>query len=144
MVIITNEPQFSSPSGSLARPYSPRACNLAGSYNRPEPPPYPPPTSLHRRRAPIAPLALEESLQLLNQANIAFEPKDPVIDQADGAEDYVHVQRKPDLTGSALLKPDLSGSGSLKPDLTGYESEPGADLDNINVPELTKYGVPGI
>ncbi|CAH2059581.1 unnamed protein product, partial [Iphiclides podalirius] len=139
-----------SPSGSLARPYSPRARNLAASYSRPEPPPYPP-SSLHRRRPP-APLALEESLQLLSQANIAYEPKDPLVDSADGDDDYVLVQRRPE-SGYGPLEPAIAGRGNLEPAIAGRAPtepalagpiETGAELDDIDVPELAMYGVPGI
>ncbi|XP_013165335.1 PREDICTED: alpha-sarcoglycan isoform X2 [Papilio xuthus] len=138
-----------SPNNSLVRPYSPKSStNLAGSYNRPQPPPYIGSTnnSLHHRRSgnTTTPstsghtpehnrtLALEESLKLLNEANITGNydgiPKDPIIDLNDGTEDYVLV--KPDFIQS---KPDLTGYNSIKP-----------DLDDINVPELAKYGVTGI
>ncbi|XP_072935659.1 uncharacterized protein Scgalpha isoform X2 [Epargyreus clarus] len=132
-----------SPNNSLARPYSPKSTtNLAGSYNRPQPPPYmgSATNSLHHRKSTNTDktpstrghtpehnrghLALEESLQLLNEANIASEYdnlvlKDPIIDLNDGTEDYVPV------------KPD------------GYVSVKG-DLDDIDVPELAKYGITGI
>ncbi|XP_013142486.1 PREDICTED: uncharacterized protein LOC106106454 [Papilio polytes] len=136
-----------SPNNSLVRPYSPKSStNLAGNYNRPQPPPYIGSTtnSLHHRRSgnTTTPstsghspdhnrtLALEESLKLLNEANITNydTPKDPIIDLNDGTEDYVLV--KPDFIQS---KPDITGYNSIKP-----------DLDDINVPELAKYGVTGI
>ncbi|XP_045539929.1 alpha-sarcoglycan isoform X2 [Papilio machaon] len=145
-----------SPNNSLVRPYSPKSStNLAGSYNRPQPPPYIGSTtnSLHHRKSGntttpstsghtpehTRTLALEESLKLLNEANITGNydgiPKDPIIDINDGSEDYVLV--KPDFIQS---KPDYI---QLKPDTIGYNSiKP--DLDDINVPELAKYGVTGI
>ncbi|XP_049880683.1 alpha-sarcoglycan [Pectinophora gossypiella] len=128
-----------SPNNSLVRPYSPKSStNLAGSYNRPQPPPYAGSTLHHRRStAEKTPstrghtpehrnhLVLEESLKLLNEANInsEFDPilKDPIVDMADGVDDYVPI----------------------KPDSTGYISMK-ADLDDIDVPELSKYGLGGV
>ncbi|CAG5014419.1 unnamed protein product [Parnassius apollo] len=142
-----------SPNNSLVRPKS--STNLAGTYNRPQPPPYVGSTtnSLHHRKSGnkadtpstsghtpehnIGHLALEESLKLLNEANIAGDfdgipiSKDPIIDLNDGTEDYVLV--KPDPTAYISNKPDVTGYISIKP-----------DLDDINVPELAKYGVTGI
>ncbi|XP_068625653.1 alpha-sarcoglycan [Battus philenor] len=131
-----------SPNNSLVRPYSPKSStNLAGSYNRPQPPPYlgsttnslhhrksgntvnTPSTSGHTPEHNRTHLALEESLKLLNEANIAANydgvPKDPIIDPNNGSEDYV------------LVKPD--------PYIPIKQN-----LDDINVPELAKYGVPGV
>lgn len=74
-------------------------------------------------------LALEESLKLLNEANISNPEFDhlnvpilnPVVDLTDGTDDYVAV------------KPDSSGYASMK-----------ADLDDIDVPELAKFGIGGV
>ncbi|XP_073963378.1 sarcoglycan alpha isoform X1 [Choristoneura fumiferana] len=124
-----------SPNNSLARPYSPKSTtNLAANYNRPQPPPYlgSATNSLHHRKsaADKTPstsghtpehrhLALEDSLKLLNEANIAnsiFDNlKDPIVDLKDGADDYVPI------------KPD--GYVSMK------------NLDDIDVPDLGKYGI---
>lgn len=128
-----------SPNNSLVRPYSPKSTtNLAGNYNRPQPPPYVGSTtnSLHHRKStadkttpstsghtPEHRHVLEESIKLLNEANITtdFEYKNPIVDITDGVEDYVPV--KPDSTGYISMKPDL---------------------DDINVPELSKYGLGGM
>ncbi|CAG9794865.1 unnamed protein product [Diatraea saccharalis] len=115
-----------SPNNSLARPYSPR--NLAGDYNRPQPPPYPPtasnPTTTQRRSThidtpstrPHTPeqrhLALEESLKLLNDAKL----KEPILDFDDGTDDYVPI----------------------KPDYVSMKN-----LDDIDVPDLAKVGIIG-
>ncbi|XP_053619851.1 alpha-sarcoglycan isoform X2 [Plodia interpunctella] len=130
-----------SPNNSLVRPYSPKSTtNLAGNYNRPQPPPYIGSTnnSLHHRKSGNTEtpstsghtpehrghLALEESLKLLNEANINSEfenmnlLKEPIVDLNDGTEDYVPI--KPDMTGYISIKPDL---------------------DDINVPDLTKFGI---
>ncbi|XP_050681946.1 alpha-sarcoglycan isoform X2 [Leptidea sinapis] len=143
-----------SPNNSLVRPYSPKSSsNLAGSYHRPQPPPYSSATnSLHHRRSlntdiHIASgsghtpehnrhLALEESLKLLNEANIASEfdnllLKDPVLDLTDGCDDYVPI--RPDTIDYVPLKPDHAGYVSMNP-----------ELDDIIVPELSKFGVPGV
>lgn len=66
---------------------------------------------------------LEESIKLLNEANIStdYGYKDPIVDITDGTEDYVPL--KPDSTGYITMKPDL---------------------DDINVPELSKYGLGGM
>ncbi|KAL0860852.1 hypothetical protein ABMA27_009390 [Loxostege sticticalis] len=125
-----------SPNNSLVRPYSPRSTtNLAGNYNRPQPPPYMGSTtnSLHHRRSANIDntsnshtpehrthLALEESLKLLNDANIAADfdhLKDPIVDFQDGAEDYVPIKS--------------DGYVSMK------------NLDDIDVPDLTKFGITG-
>lgn len=135
----------SSPNNSLARPYSPKSTtNLAANYNRPQPPPYlgSATNSLHHRKSAAEKtpstsshtpehrhLALEDSLKLLNEANIAnsiFDNlKDPIVDLNDGADDYVPI--KPDGTGYNLIKPD--GYASMK------------NLDDIDVPDLGKYGI---
>ncbi|XP_031764263.2 epsilon-sarcoglycan isoform X2 [Galleria mellonella] len=142
-----------SPNNSLARPYSPKSTtNIAGSYNRPQPPPYMGSTtnSLHHRKSGNIDKTpstsghtpehrghlLEESLKLLNEANINSEfdklpiLKDPILDLADGTEDYVPI--KPDHTGYVPIKPDTAGYVSMK-----------ADLDDIDVPDLTKFGIVG-
>ncbi|XP_063389361.1 alpha-sarcoglycan isoform X1 [Cydia fagiglandana] len=138
-----------SPNNSLPRPYSPKSTtNLAANYNRPQPPPYGSATNtLHHRKsaADHTPstsghtpehrhLALEDSLKLLNEANIAnslFEnSKDPIVDLNDTGEDYVPV--KP-----VLIKPDGIGFNLIKPD--GYVAM--KDLDDIDVPDLGKYGI---
>lgn len=67
--------------------------------------------------------ALEESLKLLNDANISTEfdipiLREPIVDMNDGTDDYVPI------------KPDSSGYISMK-----------ADLDDIDAPDLAKYGV---
>ncbi|CAK1541177.1 unnamed protein product [Leptosia nina] len=127
-----------SPSNSLVRPYSPKSStNLAGNYNRPQPPPYmgSATNSLHHRRSGHTEtpsrtpehnrhLALEESIKLLNEANIASEfdnllLKNPVVDFNDGAEDYVPI------------KPDSAGYVSIKRDFS----------DGL---DLAKYGVTGV
>ncbi|CAH0597811.1 unnamed protein product [Chrysodeixis includens] len=125
-----------SPNNSLARPYSPKSStNLASSYNRPQPPPYmgSATNSLHHRKSSdITPSTsghspeprthlLEESLKLLNEAKITgeFDIKNPIIDLNDGTEDYVPI----------------------KPDQTGYVMKP--DLDDIDVPDLAKFGISG-
>lgn len=152
-----------SPNNSLKWQHSPQSkstTNLAGSYNRPQPPPYLGSASntLHNRKpgntdeiqqtgnTRINHLALEQSLKLLNDAKISpfadkIEPKttifpnfsdkielksilkDPVIDLADGSEDYVPV---------------LSGFGargnSDNPVLTGFPIR--KDLDDIDIPDL--------
>ncbi|CAH0721046.1 unnamed protein product, partial [Brenthis ino] len=128
-----------SPNSSLTRPYSPKSTtNLASNYNRPQPPPYNT-NSLHHRKPDKqtnthtpehtrSHLALEESLKLLNQANITTkydELCDKILDLADGSDDYVPI--KPDY----LM--DKTGYASLKP-----------DIDDIVVPELAKYGISGI
>ncbi|XP_063541751.1 alpha-sarcoglycan isoform X1 [Cydia strobilella] len=139
-----------SPNNSLPRPYSPKSTtNLAANYNRPQPPPYGSATnSLHHRKsaADHTPstsghtpehrhLALEDSLKLLNEANIAnslFEnSKDPIVDLNDNGEDYVPI--KP----VNLIKPDGTGFNLIKPD--GYVAM--KDLDDIDVPDLGKYGI---
>lgn len=127
-----------SPNNSLARPYSPKSSsNLAGNYNRPQPPPYmgSATNTLHHRKSTIdtpstsghtpehRTLALEESLKLLNDANITTDfdipiLKEPILDVTDGTEDYVPI------------KPDSSGYISMK-----------AELDDIDVPDLAKFGV---
>lgn len=137
-----------SPNNSLARPYSPKSTtNLAADYNRPQPPPYVG-TNAHHRKHDRTPthahtpehnrghLALEESLKLLNEANITSEfdnllLQGKIIDLADGSDDYVPI--KPDSTEYLSLKPDKTGYGPNNP-----------DLDDINVPELAKYGISGI
>ncbi|KAG7295013.1 hypothetical protein JYU34_022569, partial [Plutella xylostella] len=66
------------PNNSLVRPYSPKSTtNLAGSYNRPQPPPYlgSATNSLHHRKSgntehTPSHLVLEETLKLLNEAKI--------------------------------------------------------------------------
>lgn len=67
-------------------------------------------------------IALEESLKLLNDANISTEfdtpMKEPIVDLSDGTDDYVPV------------KPDSSGYISMQ-----------ADLEDIEVPDLAKFGV---
>ncbi|XP_038219549.1 alpha-sarcoglycan isoform X2 [Zerene cesonia] len=111
-----------SPNNSLTR-YSPKSTpNLAGSYNRPQPPPYTGANTLHHRTHAHTPtrahtpthththspahtpehrhLALEESLQLLNEANIASEfdnllLKNPIVDFNDGCDDYVPIKQDP-------------------------------------------------
>lgn len=128
----------SSPINSLARPYSPKSTtNLAGDYNRPQPPPYigSATNTLHNRKSIIDKIpttsghspehrtALEESLKLLNDANISAEfdipiVKEPIVDLNDGSDDYVPI------------KPDACGYVTMK-----------ADLDDIEVPELAKFGV---
>ncbi|KAG7294882.1 hypothetical protein JYU34_022731, partial [Plutella xylostella] len=127
------------PNNSLVRPYSPKSTtNLAGSYNRPQPPPYlgSATNSLHHRKSgntehTPSHLVLEETLKLLNEAKIGgdyiddlnSEPamKDPIVDFNDGSEDYVPI----------------------KMDAAGYVAMKG-DLDDINVPELAKYGLGGV
>ncbi|XP_028157134.1 uncharacterized protein LOC135083856 isoform X3 [Ostrinia nubilalis] len=129
-----------SPNNSLVRPYSPRSTtNLAGNYNRPQPPPYmgSNTNSLHNRRSanidktpPTSHtpehrthLALEESLKLLNDANIANDfdnlnlIKEPIVDFNDGTDDYVPIK--------------TDGYVSMK------------NLDDIDVPDLTKFGIAG-
>ncbi|CAG9569506.1 unnamed protein product [Danaus chrysippus] len=114
-----------SPNSSLARPYSPKSTtNLAGSYNRPQPPPY---GTLHHRKLDKTPdkrsHSLEESLKLLNEANIATEyERNPIIDYADSTDDYI----------------------SIKPDTDYIITKMQNDLDDIVVPELAKYGISGI
>ncbi|XP_050553795.1 uncharacterized protein LOC118270253 isoform X1 [Spodoptera frugiperda] len=124
-----------SPNNSLARPYSPKSTtNLAGNYNRPQPPPYmgSATNSLHHRKSTDRTPStsghtpehrthlLEESLKLLNEAKIdSLSIKDPIIDLNDGTEDYVPI------------KPDASGYVSMK------------DLDDIDVPDLAKFGIAG-
>ncbi|XP_045506640.1 uncharacterized protein LOC123702859 [Colias croceus] len=102
-----------SPNNSLTR-YSPKSTpNLAGNYNRPQPPPYA--NTLHHRKSHTHTpthtdtethtpehrhLALEESLKLLNEANIASEfdnllLKNPIVDFNDGSEDYVPIKQDP-------------------------------------------------
>ncbi|CAH4036985.1 unnamed protein product [Pieris brassicae] len=94
-----------SPNNSLPRPYSPKSTtNLAGNYNRPQPPPYlgSVTNSLHHRKSHTPShtpehrhLALEESLKLLNEANITELDnllKNPIVDFNDGAEDYVPIK----------------------------------------------------
>ncbi|XP_041985379.1 epsilon-sarcoglycan isoform X2 [Aricia agestis] len=143
-----------SPNNSLARPYSPKSStNLAGDYNRPQPPPYTGSNtnSLHHRRSTKTPtnpspdnrghLALEESLKLLNEANInndldSLLLRNKIIDLADGSDDYVPME--PDQIG---FKPDVIG---FKPEIPGFKQDYSADLDDINVPELAKYGISGI
>ncbi|XP_013185048.1 alpha-sarcoglycan isoform X2 [Amyelois transitella] len=130
-----------SPNNSLVRPYSPKSTtNLAGNYNRPQPPPYMGSTnnSLHHRKSGNTDtpstsghtpehrghLALEESLKLLNEAKINSEfdnlniLKDPIVDLNDGTDDYVPI------------KSDMAGYASMKP-----------ELDDIDVPDLTKFGI---
>lgn len=78
-------------------------------------------------------LVLEESLKLLNEANISNPSlklldaatdfdipllKEPVVDIMDGSDDYVPI----------------------KPDSTGYISMK-ADLDDIEVPDLAKFRI---
>ncbi|KOB74203.1 Epsilon-sarcoglycan, partial [Operophtera brumata] len=67
-------------------------------------------------------IALEESIKLLNDANISNEfdipMKEPIVDLNDGTDDYVPI------------KPDSSGYISMK-----------ADLEDIEVPDLAKFGV---
>lgn len=138
---------FFSPNNSLVRPYSPKSStNLAANYNRPQPPPYlgSNTNSLHHRKTGYdkttpstrghtpehsrGHLALEESLKLLNEANISSLDytdnvnvpvlKDPIIDLTDGTDDYIPI------------KPDGSSYVSMK-----------QNLDNIVVPELSKYGL---
>ncbi|KAL4707046.1 hypothetical protein ACJJTC_014325 [Scirpophaga incertulas] len=153
------------PSGSLGR------ANLAASYGRPQPPPY------LARRSPHSPdarqLALEQSLKLLNDANIA-KPYDYDSLQPD-TTGYVPmkpdgIRNKPDAIGYS--KPEGIGYDSLKPEAIGYtpmkpdgicrSSKPdgyGTDevgytpkpdgtgyvsmkkLDDIEVPDLTKFGI---
>lgn len=74
---------------------------------------------------------LEESLKLLNEAKICseFDKKEPIIDLNDGTEDYVPI------------KPDSAGYIPIKPDGTGYVSM--KDLDDIDVPDLAKFGIAG-
>ncbi|XP_039760493.1 epsilon-sarcoglycan isoform X2 [Pararge aegeria] len=138
-----------SPNNSLARPYSPKSTtNLAANYNRPQPPPYMGTNVHHRKTHERTPsthshtpehnrhLALEESLKLLNEANITNEFENlllqgKIIDLADGSDDYVPI------------KPDPTEYSSMKPDKTGYVPN-NRDLDDINVPELAKYGISGI
>lgn len=113
---------------------------MASSYNRPQPPPYigSATNSLHHRKsADKTPSTsghtpehnrthlLEESLKLLNEAKISSEfdnlpIKEPIIDLNDGTEDYVPI------------KPDQAGYISMK-----------ADLDDIDVPDLAKFGISG-
>ncbi|XP_011548954.3 epsilon-sarcoglycan isoform X2 [Plutella xylostella] len=136
---ISNKSAGVSPNNSLVRPYSPKSTtNLAGSYNRPQPPPYlgSATNSLHHRKSgntehTPSHLVLEETLKLLNEAKIGgdyiddlnSEPamKDPIVDYNDGSEDYVPI----------------------KMDAAGYVAMKG-DLDDINVPELAKYGLGGV
>lgn len=73
-------------------------------------------------------LALEESLKLLNDAKInsEFESpvpilKEPIVDLNDGSEDYVPI------------KPDTIVYGTTD-----------CDLDDIDVPDLAKFGISGI
>nr|XP_049705074.1 uncharacterized protein LOC110381099 isoform X1 [Helicoverpa armigera] len=118
-----------SPNNSLARPYSPKSStNLAANYNRPQPPPYQgsAPSTLHHRRSTDTPdnpehrtQLLEESLKLLNEAKInsEFDIKDPIIDLNDGTDDYVPIK---------------DGYVSMK------------DLDDIDVPDLAKFGLSAI
>lgn len=77
---------------------------------------------------------LEESLKLLNEAKISSEfdlpLKDPIIDLNDGTEDYVPI--KPEQTGYISMKPEQTGYISMKP-----------DLDDIDVPDLAKFGIAG-
>ncbi|XP_045455467.1 uncharacterized protein LOC123665169 [Melitaea cinxia] len=140
-----------SPNNSLVRPYSPKSTtNLAANYNRPQPPPYIGSTtnSLHHRKSnektPTSHtpehnrghLALEESLKLLNDANISNEfdnliLRDQIVDLNDGTDDYVPI------------KSEMAGYLSMKADKTGYTNMK-SDLDDIVVPELAKYGISGI
>ncbi|KAJ8715459.1 hypothetical protein PYW07_009941 [Mythimna separata] len=142
-----------SPNNSLARPYSPKSTsNLASNYNRPQPPPYmgSATNSLHHRKSSDKTPStsghtpehrthlLEESLKLLNEAKICseFDKKEPIIDINDGTEDYVPI--KPDSTS---YKPDPTGYVPIKQDGTGYMSM--KDLDDIDVPDLAKFGIAG-
>lgn len=138
---------FHSPNNSLVRPYSPKSTtNLAGNYNRPQPPPYISGTnSLHHRKSTIEKTpstsghtpehrtALEESLKLLNEANISdfktlpadfknltSDFKDPIVDINDGTDDYVPIKTD------------------------GFVTMKGANSDDIQVPDLTKFMGVGI
>ncbi|XP_045486118.1 uncharacterized protein LOC110998769 isoform X1 [Pieris rapae] len=121
-----------SPNNSLPRPYSPKSTtNLAGNYNRPQPPPYlgSATNSLHHRKSHTPShtpehrhLALEESLKLLNEANITELDnllKNPIVDFNDGADDYVP------------MKPEF-----VKPDI-GFTVKP------VNE-DLARYGIAGV
>ncbi|XP_064074867.1 uncharacterized protein LOC113398086 [Vanessa tameamea] len=141
-----------SPNNSLVRPYSPKSTtNLAANYNRPQPPPYigsttnslhhrkptdKTPTSCHTPEPNRGHMALEESLKLLNEANISSEfdnliLRDQIVDPNDGSDDYVPI--KSESAGYLSMKPDKTGYVNMKP-----------DLDDIVVPELAKYGISGI
>lgn len=79
---------------------------------------------------------LEESLKLLNEAKISSEfdnltLKDPIIDDNDGSDDYVP------------LKQDKNEYDALKPGQAGYMPVK-SDLDDIDVPNLGKFGVTGL
>ncbi|XP_075986812.1 sarcoglycan alpha [Anticarsia gemmatalis] len=146
----SNKSAGPSPNNSLFRPYSPKSStNIASNYNRPQPPPYmgSATNSLHNRKSVDKTPStsghtpehrthlLEESLKLLNEAKISSEfdnlpLKDPIIDINDGTEDYVPI------------KPDQSGYISMKPDQTAYVPIK-ADLDDIEVPDLAKFGIAG-
>ncbi|XP_012545774.2 alpha-sarcoglycan isoform X1 [Bombyx mori] len=129
-----------SPNNSIARSYSPKSTpNLASNYNRPQPPPYA--GALHHRKSTASTrghtpellhdpsrTVLEESLKLLNEANIInYEIKDPIVDIADGADDYAPI----DANGTGFLS-DTTGYLSMKP-----------DTDGIDVPDLGKFGPVG-
>lgn len=107
-----------SPNNSLTRPYSPKSTtNLAANYNRPQPPPYST-NSLHHRKCdkdrhtpePRSHLALEESLKLLNQANINKYDDicDKILDLTDGTDDYVPI-----MTDTNYIKPDIDDVSEL-------------------------------
>lgn len=101
---------------------------MAANYNRPQPPPYST-NSLHHRKTDKdkhtpetrSHLALEESLKLLNQANINKYDDicDKILDLTDGTDDYVPI--KEFMTDTNYIKPDID-----------------------NVAELAKYGITGV
>lgn len=146
----SNKSNGVSPNNSLPRPYSPKSStNLAINYNRPQPPPYMGSASNslhHRKSADKTPSTsghtpehrthlLEESLKLLNEAKLSSEfdnlnLKDPIVDINDGTEDYVPI--KPDQGGYISAKLDQTGYVPIKP-----------DLNDINVPDMSKFGITG-
>ncbi|KAJ0170910.1 hypothetical protein K1T71_013682 [Dendrolimus kikuchii] len=149
----TEQTQVADNSSMKSMAVSPKSTpNLASNYNRPQPPPYGSATNtLHNRKSGtlerITPstsghtpehrhLVLEESLKLLNDAKITSEfdnlpLKDPIIDLNDGSDDYVP------------LKPDENCYDQLKPDQAGYIPIK-AELDDIDVPDLAKFGIAGL
>ncbi|XP_062532345.1 alpha-sarcoglycan isoform X4 [Bombyx mori] len=136
----SEQPQLADNNSSKSLGASPKSTpNLASNYNRPQPPPYA--GALHHRKSTASTrghtpellhdpsrTVLEESLKLLNEANIInYEIKDPIVDIADGADDYAPI----DANGTGFLS-DTTGYLSMKP-----------DTDGIDVPDLGKFGPVG-